>query len=140
MASYSRQSSGGSGSSTAVIEMEPVYLSPASNNKSAEAISAPMTMLKTTTPPPLHDSSSRRRASSDEENQDGGSGPPPPTTAADVKERWNYPRSNIPRVTSCFYSFLVMGANDSAYGVSFAILLPLIKKGGGAGGDKNPVC
>lgn len=103
MASHLRRNGG---SNTAVLEMEPVYLSPLPpRNKSADAIS--------TTPP---DQPSTRRASSDEENQDGGE--EPPSTATDVKERWNYPRSNIPRVTSCFYSFLVMGANDSAYGVS----------------------
>ncbi|KAI0864396.1 putative MFS transporter [Xylaria cubensis] len=92
------------GSSTAVMEMEPVYISalPSTNNKSAEI-----------TPP----DSSTRRASTDEEkqdqDQDGGGDPP---TGTDVKERWNYPRKNIQRVGACFYSFLVMGANDSAYG------------------------
>ncbi|KAI0469114.1 putative MFS transporter [Xylaria cf. heliscus] len=91
------------GSSTAVMEMEPVYLSALPNKKksSAEAIS--------TTPP----DTSTRRASTDEEMQDGDD---PPPAAADVKERWNYPRTNTPRVGACFYSFLVMGANDSAYG------------------------
>lgn len=34
-------------------------------------------------------------------------------------ERWNYPRSNIFKTLATFWAFLVMGANDSAYGVSF---------------------
>lgn len=42
----------------------------------------------------------------------------PPEEATEAKERWNYPRRNIRRVMACFYSFLVMGANDAAYGVS----------------------
>ncbi|KAI0451318.1 major facilitator superfamily domain-containing protein [Xylaria acuta] len=100
------------GSSTAVIEIEPVYLSPLpSKNRSAE----------TTTPPSPPDSSTRR-ASTDEEKQDqdtdgGGGASPTPPAGTDVKERWNYPRTNTPRLGACFYSFLVMGANDSAYGL-----------------------
>lgn len=33
-------------------------------------------------------------------------------------EKWNHPRINIYRSFSTFWSFLVMGANDAAYGVS----------------------
>ncbi|KAK5626066.1 hypothetical protein RRF57_001781 [Xylaria bambusicola] len=61
--------------------------------------------------------SSMRRGSSDEEKQVDDGAPPTPPTAAEVKERWNYPRHNIPRVSACFYSFIVMGANDAAYGL-----------------------
>jgi hypothetical protein len=32
-------------------------------------------------------------------------------------ERWNYPRSNVYKTFATFWAFLVMGANDSAYGV-----------------------
>ncbi|KAI0400257.1 putative MFS transporter [Xylaria palmicola] len=91
-------------SSTAVMEAEPVYLSTLpSRNKSGDVLSS------TATGPA---DASTRRASSDEERQDGGS----PPTGTPVKERWNYPRTNTPRIAACFYSFLVMGANDSAYG------------------------
>ncbi|ORY61539.1 major facilitator superfamily domain-containing protein [Pseudomassariella vexata] len=41
---------------------------------------------------------------------------PPPNTATDVVQRWNYPKSNIPKLAACFWSFIVMGANDAAYG------------------------
>ncbi|KAI0152731.1 putative MFS transporter [Xylariaceae sp. FL1272] len=41
---------------------------------------------------------------------------PSPITATEVKERWNYPRANVPKVAACFYSLFVMGANDAAYG------------------------
>lgn len=34
-------------------------------------------------------------------------------------ERWNYPRSNTWKTLATFWSFLVMGMNDSAYGVSY---------------------
>lgn len=33
-------------------------------------------------------------------------------------EKWNHPRVNIYRSLATFWSFLVMGANDAAYGVS----------------------
>ena len=33
-------------------------------------------------------------------------------------EKWNAPQINIYRSISTFWSFLVMGANDAAYGVS----------------------
>ncbi|KAL3474277.1 MFS general substrate transporter [Aspergillus californicus] len=32
------------------------------------------------------------------------------------QERWNHPRSNIYKTLATFWAFLVMGANDSAYG------------------------
>ena len=33
-------------------------------------------------------------------------------------ERWNEPPVNLWRVLATFYSFIVVGANDGAYGVS----------------------
>lgn len=42
---------------------------------------------------------------------------PPPTTVSEIVEKWNHPRSNISRVFAAFFSLLVMGANDAAYGV-----------------------
>lgn len=45
------------------------------------------------------------------------SGNDPPATAANALERWNYPRHNIARLIATFWSFIVSGANDAAYGV-----------------------
>lgn len=42
-----------------------------------------------------------------------------PSGAFPALEKWNSPRINIFRSFSTFWSFLVMGANDAAYGVSF---------------------
>ncbi|KAL3431640.1 major facilitator superfamily domain-containing protein [Aspergillus tetrazonus] len=39
-------------------------------------------------------------------------------------ERWNYPRSNIVKTVATFWAFLVMGANDAAYGP----LLPYLEE------------
>ena len=41
----------------------------------------------------------------------------PPATAVSALERWNYPRHNIARLIATFWSFIVSGANDAAYGV-----------------------
>lgn len=40
-------------------------------------------------------------------------------------QRWNHPRSNIPRTFTTFLSFAIMGATDAAYGVRlYAQMLP----------------
>ncbi|KAK1689979.1 major facilitator superfamily domain-containing protein [Colletotrichum godetiae] len=49
-------------------------------------------------------------------NEDVTGGLPAPTTTAAVVQKWNHPRSNLFRVLSCFWSLLVSGANDAAYG------------------------
>ncbi|KAF4774571.1 MFS transporter [Colletotrichum scovillei] len=49
-------------------------------------------------------------------NTDATGGLPAPTTTAEFVQRWNHPRSNLFRVLSCFFSLLVSGANDAAYG------------------------
>lgn len=43
---------------------------------------------------------------------------PSPSTASPVVEKWNLPQSNMFRVAACFWSLMVTGANDAAYGVS----------------------
>lgn len=32
-------------------------------------------------------------------------------------EKWNEPRTNVWRILATFYSFIIVGANDGAYGV-----------------------
>lgn len=54
-------------------------------------------------------------ASLPDENMNGESCPSPATAAA---ERWNESRTNVFRILASFFCFIVMGANDSAYGVS----------------------
>lgn len=39
-------------------------------------------------------------------------------TVVEAAEKWNSPRRNIFRVGATFWSMMIMGANDSAYGVS----------------------
>jgi len=43
--------------------------------------------------------------------------PSPTTATAEKKERWNHPRTNLWRTLSTFWCFIMMGANDAAYGV-----------------------
>lgn len=42
---------------------------------------------------------------------------PGPTPAMPAAEKWNQSRSHIYRVAATFFCFMVMGANDAAYGV-----------------------
>ncbi|RLL94100.1 hypothetical protein CFD26_103627 [Aspergillus turcosus] len=42
--------------------------------------------------------------------------PPPPGNVFPAIERWNHPKSNIYKTLATFWCFLVMGANDAAYG------------------------
>lgn len=100
---------GGGSTSTAVLEMEEI---PAQRSSKEEG--------------PASNHTSRNLSSNSL---------PPPTTAADVVERWNYPRSNIPKVGTCFWAFIVMGANDAAYGVSGA--LPFLVTGSELTGQRD---
>lgn len=43
---------------------------------------------------------------------------PPPSTAVSQLQKWNFPRINMWRVFATFYSFIILGLNDAAYGVS----------------------
>ncbi|KAI1436475.1 putative MFS transporter [Xylaria sp. CBS 124048] len=100
------------GTSTVMMETEPISLSPLPPSHAKTTADVTLTL----TP----GSYIQRPSSEDEENRQSSSGPPSPdhptTAGAHSKERWNRPRGNIPRVASCFYSFVVMGANDAAYG------------------------
>ena len=44
--------------------------------------------------------------------------PSPTTQPAEKLERWNTPTLNLWRTLAAFWSFVVMGSNDAAYGVS----------------------
>jgi hypothetical protein len=51
--------------------------------------------------------------------------PSPTTHAAEKLERWNSPRTNLYRSGAAFWSFVVMGSNDAAYGA----LIPYVSSG-----------
>ena len=42
---------------------------------------------------------------------------PPPNNTVPALQRWNHPKTNMWRVFATFYSFIILGANDAAYGV-----------------------
>ena len=42
--------------------------------------------------------------------------PSPTTQATEKLERWNQSRTNLCRTFAAFWSFVVMGSNDAAYG------------------------
>ncbi|KAL9108469.1 MAG: hypothetical protein Q9227_006803 [Pyrenula ochraceoflavens] len=49
---------------------------------------------------------------------------PAPTTAVEVLERWNNPRINVYRILATFYTFIILGANDAAFGA----LIPYLEE------------
>lgn len=49
--------------------------------------------------------------------------PSPTTQAAERLERWNQSRTNVYRTFAAFWSFVVMGSNDAAYGA----LIPYVR-------------
>lgn len=49
----------------------------------------------------------------------------PPDDAQSEVERWNYPRSNVPKITFAFLAFMIAGMNDAAIGVSLINLVSL---------------
>ncbi|KAF2101051.1 putative MFS transporter [Rhizodiscina lignyota] len=49
---------------------------------------------------------------------------PPPITAVHTVQRWNSPRTNVPRVFAAFYAFIVVGMNDASYGPLIPYLEP----------------
>ncbi|KAI9147034.1 Bypass of stop codon protein [Paramyrothecium foliicola] len=49
---------------------------------------------------------------------------PNPNTASAAVEKWNFPRSNVFRIAACYWSLMVTGANDAAYGA----LLPYLQE------------
>jgi hypothetical protein len=93
------------GSSTCVVE-QPIELQDASSylSKPQDAkVAASKTSLR------LSDQASR--------DDDPVENLPSPTTqAAEKLERWNSPRTNLYRSGAAFWSFVVMGSNDAAYG------------------------
>ncbi|KAJ4991363.1 MFS transporter [Stagonosporopsis vannaccii] len=50
--------------------------------------------------------------------------PSPTTQAAEKLERWNQSRTNVSRTFAAFWSFVVMGSNDAAYGA----LIPYLQE------------
>ena len=48
---------------------------------------------------------------------------------AEIKQKWNYPRQNTYRFLTTIFSFIVMGMNDGAVGVSATSSVPA--SGGG---------
>jgi hypothetical protein len=98
-----------SGSSTMVVEPENIYLARLPSAKDMGAAASP------TSPQRLSNGAGERSSQSQDQ---GMTALPPPSVASEVAQRWNYPRTNIPKVAACFWSFVIMGANDAAYGVS----------------------
>lgn len=108
------------GSSTCVVELQPATTTSASSTKEDDGQRPPDLTLNTTErennasiindSPPLG-------WDQDTEN------PGPERGVAHAREKWNEPVVNAPRTFATFWSFVIMGANDAGYGVSFPIVI-----------------
>ncbi|TKA78790.1 hypothetical protein B0A49_00822 [Cryomyces minteri] len=99
MSSYPRASAG---SSTSVIELQPIT----SNHENASKQSLPH----------IAHSVSRRQSHSKSVVDDRNESLPSPTTATEALQKWNTPSVNMYRSFAAFWGFIIMGANDAAYG------------------------
>lgn len=106
------------GSSTATIELQqaPVHKlngpSPLAGQQSYDDETGPARPGRTLG----KDSSPRASTDGPPSNHDSISSLPAPTTVSHTVERWNQSRSHVFRVFAAFWSLLVMGMNDAAYG------------------------
>ncbi|ETS74335.1 hypothetical protein PFICI_14201 [Pestalotiopsis fici W106-1] len=97
-----------SSSTTSVIEMEPIRLAPSPKTLGLASSPLPTELMR------HHESTAAAATSATAPTDDDEL--PPPSIATSMVQRWNYPRRNVPKVAACFWSFVVMGANDAAYG------------------------
>ncbi|KAF2869795.1 major facilitator superfamily domain-containing protein [Massariosphaeria phaeospora] len=106
------------GSSTCIVE--PIELTDVS-----QYLKQPKEAKLAQSPPSLHISETRASEQDRIENSDPVENLPSPTThAAEKLERWNTPRTNLWRSMAAFWSFVVMGSNDAAYGA----LIPYLQQ------------
>ena len=96
------------GSSTSIIE--PIELQPVRTEQDAPSISSKRELSLGGR------SLGSNRSSKSHEDDDRNETLPSPTTATEQVETWNHPRINMYRVLCTFWSFIIMGMNDAAYG------------------------
>ncbi|KAJ0120433.1 hypothetical protein J7T55_015160 [Diaporthe amygdali] len=105
------------GSSTATIELQnaPVHKlngpSPLGEQQPSDNATGPSYPGRT-----LGNASPRGSKDEPRGSQEIISSLPVPTTVSHTVERWNQSRANVCRVLAAFWSLLVMGMNDAAYG------------------------
>ncbi|KAF2266775.1 MFS general substrate transporter [Lojkania enalia] len=95
------------GSSTCVVE--PIELADVSNYLQEPVNKAPQSRTSLCI-------EETRTSHENIQNDDPVENLPSPTTASEQLDRWNHPRSNLYRTMAAFWSFIVMGSNDAAYG------------------------
>lgn len=93
------------GSSTAVIELEPVHV-PQDTTRSSKPTSGQFSRVL------------GRHATDGTQDEDRNESLPSPTTASEeVIEKWDSSNMNMARTFSAFWGFVIMGMNDATYGV-----------------------
>lgn len=122
------------GSSTCVIELQPPVNTGVT--KPREKMPKFSTMMNPGSsgdgeagPSSRQGSSSRRRAAVDADSdlESPGGNEDGTTRVSRVVEKWNEPRINIYRTFATFWSFVILGANDAATGVS-RFIAPILSR------------
>lgn len=103
------------GSSTCVIE--PIQL----QEISTDHLTKPQDAILSTSQTSLRLANTKGIQESDDIMQ---TLPSPTTQAAERLERWNASRSTVYKILAAFWSFVVMGSNDAAYGA----LIPYVSQ------------
>lgn len=105
------------GSLTGTIELEPEARNFATSSKEQGL----NTTSNTTTTQDVRMEREPETFSADRESQHE-----PSAVVAHALEKWNEPSANISRLFATFWAFVVMGANDAAYGVSPIFMIPVL--------------
>ena len=75
---------------------------------------------------------------------------PQPSITVNLAHRWNSPRVNVQRIFARFWTFIIMGANDAAYGaltlyieeyyrITYIIVSPVLSSSGTVSGTRQRV-
>ena len=112
-------------SSTYLLELQPVHTSPQQRDAHLAGdggqTSKPLSSILGRIPRKVHSKDRSQVAASESrarQAEDRNETLPPPSVVVEEPLRWNSPKINAFRTFATFWSFIIMGLNDGAYGVS----------------------
>lgn len=109
------------GSSTCVVELQPPTTAATTTSASSPKENngeRPLGLTLDTTEPERNNGINNDRSPGWDRDTES---PGPERVVAHAREKWNEPSVNALRTFATFWSFVIMGANDAAYGVSFSV-------------------
>lgn len=114
--------SGSGGSATHVLELQPVHHTPHQHDvhlprDSSSQGTKPLSSILSRIPRKVKSKGRSRVVAPETRTEDINEILPSPSVAVEELPRWNSPKINAYRTIATFWSFIIMGANDAAYGV-----------------------